>query len=72
MGLENQEVPTNIGNIGCDNSGKVFMQINFELAGKPATLTVTMSSLKAQEVQATIAKSVEQGAEWLRTGVPPK
>jgi hypothetical protein len=65
------EVPTYIGNIGCANDGKVFMQINFELDGKPALLTVSMSNIKAEEVAKTLEKSVTQGQKWLETGVPP-
>ena len=73
MGIEGQqEVPTYIGNIGCANDGKVFMQIHFDIEGKAAQLTVTMTNLKAKEVQATIKKAVKQGAKWLETGVPPK
>jgi hypothetical protein len=64
-------VRTYIGNIGCANDGKVFMHIHFELEGKDAQLTVTMSSIKAQEVAATVQKAVDQGADWLKTGVPP-
>ena len=66
------EVPTYIGNIGCANDGKVFMQIHLEIDNKPAQLTVTMTNIKAQEVAKTIEKAVMQGQEWLETGVPPK
>ena len=68
MGLT---VPTYIGNIGCANDGKVFMHIHFELEGKEAQLTVTMTNIKAREVAATVQKAVDQGADWLKTGVPP-
>ena len=71
MGIDGEKIPTHIGNIGCANDGKVFMQIHLEVDNKPAILTVTMTSIKAQEVQATIQKAVDQGAEWLKTGVPP-
>ena len=71
MGVKGTEVPTYIGNIGCANDGKVFMHIHFDLDGKPAKLTVTMTNIKAQEVQATIKKAAVQGTEWLKTGVPP-
>ena len=71
MGIEEKEVPTYFGNVGCANDGKVFMQIHFELDGKPAQLTVTMTNLKAEEVSKTLEKAVLKGQDWLKTGVPP-
>jgi hypothetical protein len=47
------------------------MQIHLMVHNEPAQLTVTMSDKKAEEVSVTLKKAIEQGQEWLKTGVPP-
>lgn len=70
MGID-KKVPTQIGNIGCRNDSKVYMQIHMEYKGEPAMLTVLMTNQKADEVAKTIKKAAGQGRAWKETGVPP-
>ena len=71
MGID-KEVKTNIGNIGCRNDGKVYMQAHFNYKGEPAMLTILMTNDKAIEVSKTIEKAAGQGMAWQQTGVPPQ
>ena len=70
--MTEQQVKTQIGNIGCRDDGKVYMQAHFNYKGEPAMLTIIMTNDKATEVYKTIKKAAGQGRAWLETGVPPQ
>ena len=69
--MTDKKVKTQIGNIGCREDGKVYMQAHFDFNGEPAMLTILMTNDKATEVYKTIKKAAGQGRTWQETGVPP-
>ena len=71
MGITDEKVKTAIGNIGCRDDGKVYVQIHMNYRDDPAMLTVLMTNEKAVEVYKTIKKAAGQGRAWFETGVPP-